>query len=253
MKHAVRWCTIFVVVVGMLCAGTLSFAQDMPKFKIMTEPWSPWQVENNGKVEGVAVDLLVLMLERVGSAQGRGDIKMYPWARGYDEVQKNENTILFSMTRTEERENMFKWVGPIFQNTSHLIAKKDKNITIASADDVKKYKVGTVLDDVGEQYMEKMGIAKDKLQRAKSGEINAKKLNAGRIDLVVSSWSGFEGNCKDAGVDPSLFAPVYAVHSADISYAFYKGTSNAIIGAFQKALDELKAEGKLDELSAKYK
>jgi polar amino acid transport system substrate-binding protein len=73
--------------------------------------------------------------------KGQDDIKLVPWARGYHLVQTTENTILLSTTRIEEREKMFKWVGPIFQNTSGLIAKKARGLKIGGVEDIRKYKV----------------------------------------------------------------------------------------------------------------
>ena len=111
-----------------LCTSLDASGQDLPEFQIMTEDWIPYQYEENNQLKGIAVDLLVLMLDRAGSSQGRQAIKLYPWARGYSILQSRENTILFSTTRIPERENLFKWVGPIFQNATFLIAKKSKRI-----------------------------------------------------------------------------------------------------------------------------
>ena len=241
------------IILGIVFMLSTALAETLPKFTIMTERWVPYQFEENEKIQGVAVDFLILMLARVGSSQNRNDIKMYPWARGYKYAQNKENTILFSTTRTEERKKMFKWVGPIFQNTTGLIAKKDKNIIINSPKDLKKYKIGTTREDVGEQYMVKLGISLDQLQRSNSYISNLKKLNRDRIDFVVSGFPGFSNDAKSIGINPDLFEIVFIVKTADISYAFYKGTPDWIINKFQKALDELKAEGKFDELMDKYK
>ncbi len=55
---------------------------------------------------------------------------MYPWDRGFLFAQNEDNTILFSTTRTQDREKMFKSVGPIFTNAMCLIVRKDSNIKI---------------------------------------------------------------------------------------------------------------------------
>lgn len=230
-----------------------AIGQSLPKFKIMTEPWIPYQFEDeNGDIKGIAADLLVLMLERVNSSQGRNDIKMYPWVRGYLNVQKQKNTILFSTTRTKERENMFKWVGPIFQNTTQLIAKKDSIIEITTPKDLHKYKMGTVIGDVGEQYLQRYGFTLEQMQRNNKSSYNITKLKLGRIDLVVQSWEGFASEAKAIGLNPDNFKGVFTVNTADICYAFHKETPDWIIHKFQTALNELKSEGALDKLMNKY-
>ena len=243
----------FIIILFMFFVETnIILAETLPDFTIMTEPWTPWQIEENGEVKGVAIDLLVLMLKRAGSAQNHSDIKMYPWARAYMITQIEENTILFSTTRTEEREMMFKWVGPIFQNTAYLIAKKDKHIKIDTREELNNYRIGTVRNDVGEQYLNRLGISLNQLDRTNSYNSNAKKLNDNRIDLIISGWEGFSNTAKEANIDPDLFEMVYLVDTKDICYAFYYGTPNWIIQIFQKAFDELIEEGMLDKLIEKY-
>ena len=90
--------------------------EPMPDFRIMTEHWVPYQFKENDTIRGISVDLLVDLLDRVGSRQGRADIEMVPWARGYRYAQKIKNAILFLTSRTPEREHLFKWVGPVIQN-----------------------------------------------------------------------------------------------------------------------------------------
>ncbi len=131
---------------------------DLPEFLIMTEQWIPYQFEKNDKMRGISVDIMVLMLEKIGSEQGRKDINIYPWARGYQTALKQKNTILFLTTRTKEREKLFKWVGPLFVNTTCLISRKNRNITITSPDDFNTFSFGAVRDDVGEQLLIREGV-----------------------------------------------------------------------------------------------
>jgi len=56
--------------------------------------------------------------------------------------------MVFSTTRTESRENLFKWVGPIATATVGVIAKKDNYIKINSIDDLNKYKKSLDKNDV---------------------------------------------------------------------------------------------------------
>ena len=234
-------------------SATTAIGESLPKFKIMTEPWIPYQFEENGQIKGISVDLLVLILNRVGSKQNRKDIKMYPWARGYRYAQKKQNTILFSTTKTTERKDIFKWVGPIFQNTILLIAKKDRDIKINSTEELKNYTIGTVIDDVGEQYMVKLGLNIKQLARNTSYINTIKMLAINRIDVVVMSWNSFSSFAESCEINPNLFEGVFVVKSDDIYYAFHKDTPDWIIKRFQNAFNELKTGGKLDELMKKYK
>jgi polar amino acid transport system substrate-binding protein len=252
MKNEIKNTILFTVSLLILIIPSASKGIDLPNFRIMTEDWVPYQFEKDGKMIGVAVDLLVLLLERTGSQQGRKDIKMYPWARGYRLLQTQENTILFSTTKTEERENLFKWVGPIFQNYTYLIAKKSKGINISSVKQLQKYKIGTIIDDASELFMKRLGLTLDQLERNINSIDNIKKLNIDRIDFVVSGWAAFENDARSLGVDPDLYETVFEVDSSDVFYAFNRKTPAWIIEKFQSELDKIKHSGQLDAIMKKY-
>ena len=61
-----------------------------------------------------------------------------PWAQGYTMAQRQPNVALYSTTRTESRENLFKWVGPLATMKWVFFAKAGSGIKISSLDDAKK-------------------------------------------------------------------------------------------------------------------
>lgn len=89
-------------------------AVDIPNFKIMTENYPPFNMENkDGKLVGIGVEVFTEMLKRVGSSQTKEDFELMPWSRAYNIVQTKKNSVLFTTSRTKEREELFKWVGPL--------------------------------------------------------------------------------------------------------------------------------------------
>jgi len=218
----------------------------------MTEQYPPYNHEEDNKLQGIAVDTLALMLQRAGSKQTREDIEMLPWARGYKRVQLEPNTCLFSTTRTEEREDLFKWVGPIGPITVGLIARKERGIKIDSAEDMKKYKIGTIRDDVAELYLVNAGISVDNMDRVAETILNIKKLNRGRIDLWAYGESGAMWELKANGFSPADYESVHVLHSQELYFAFHKDTSDSAIAKLQAALDSIKADGEYDKILDRY-
>ncbi len=231
------------------------YAQSVDEVYFMTETYPPYNFEDNGSMQGIAVDLLALMLKKVGSRQSRASIRLVPWARGYRNLLKKKNTCLFSMTRTDERESLFRWVGPIASTTVSLIAKKDKKIKIKEIKDVEKYVVGTVIDDVGEQLVLEGGIALKALDRIAGLEVitrSIKKLNADRIniwsyDLNVAKWE-----LRLHGFDPANYEAVYTLKKADLYFAFHKETSDQLVKKLQSALDKIKKDGTYEKILGRY-
>ena len=250
-----RSISIKILLLAVCCSFFWTFppsAQSFPRFDIMTENWAPYNFSRDGKTQGIAVDLLVEMLKRAGSEQTIDDIKIVSWPRGYGLVTRESNTMLFSMTRTEEREKLFKWVGPIAENVTELIARKDKHIQISSIADIQKYKVATIIDDVGEQLLLGKGVPLSNLYRVVNRDQVQHLLSINRVDLSIGSSQGFRSFALAAGYNPDDYESVFVLNRDVISYAFHKETPDSVIQALQKALKDLKAEGIYDKIVEKY-
>jgi polar amino acid transport system substrate-binding protein len=228
-------------------------AEPFPAFKIMTEDWRPYNYEEQGVPKGLAVDTLVLMLQRVGSQQGRGDIHFYPWERGYQTIQMLPRVILFSMTRTPERDPLFKWVGPLADNTVSLFALKSRHIVVNSAADLKKFKIDTYVGSVsGELLVTKFGLKPDGLDRSNTQATSLQKVMLGRGDMFPASVPTLQQMCATLPCKLDDFEPVFELNRAHLYYALSKDTPDAVVAQLQKSFDELKAEGVLAGLTRQY-
>ncbi len=169
-------------------------------------------------------------------------IKMVPWARGYLLVQQKKNTVLFTMSKTKEREHLFKWVGPIFRSRQVLVGLADSPIKIASLEDAKKYSIGTIRDDVGENSLIKAGFDWEKLKSVAGLEQNINKLLFNRVDLICQSEASIRDVINMKNYDASQFKTVFVVTEKGNYYAFHKDTPDELIRSFQHALDKLDPE-----------
>jgi len=67
--------------------------------------------------------------------------------------------MLFSTTRTPARENLFKWVGPIFEQRQVPYKRAGSPLEIASLGDARKVAaIGTYYNDTTEQYLKNEGF-----------------------------------------------------------------------------------------------
>ena len=231
-----------------------SFGAPFPVFKIMTEQWNPYNYQENGEAKGLAVDVLVRMLERVGSSQGRGDIHFFPWERGYQSAQQMSDVLLFSMTRTPEREARFKWVGPIADNTIYLFALKSRHIAIAAPAELKKYRIDTYIGAASEDVLVKeFGLRLEDLDRSERQVSTVQKIQLGRGDLFPASYPTLDRMCVELHCQREVFEPVFPLSRAQLYYAFSKDTPDAVVTQLQSAFDTLKAEGVLGQIGRQYR
>ena len=156
-----------LLAVALLCTN-LEFALDLT-----TEEYPPYNYSQDGKPVGLVVDIVK---EIIKGTKDKDNIKVLPWTRAYNDIQKKSNKVLFSMTRTAAREPLFKWVGPVATNTLVLFAKKGSNIKVSSLDDVKKknYSIGTVIADAGESLLKEKEFVN--LHSVPEDKLNIRKL-----------------------------------------------------------------------------
>ncbi|MBF0286681.1 MAG: ABC transporter substrate-binding protein [SAR324 cluster bacterium] len=246
---------IGLLLLGFACVSTSLFAQSVDDLEFITENYAPYNYKKDGKIQGIAVDALVEMFKIVGSQKTLEDIKLWPWARGYKIVQQKKNTSLFSTTRTEAREKLFKWVGPLSPSNIVLLAKKSRRIKLNSVDELNSNeykKTAAIRDDAGELILLGLGVPPNRIERTNSGLSGIRMLEKNKVDMlayghVVGLWY-----IKELGFDPGEFEAVYVLKKSYLYYAFHKDTDDKIITQLQKALDELKANGKLEKISKKY-
>lgn len=229
---------------ALLLASTISSAAN---FKIMTEDYPPYNYMKEGKITGLATEVVQEIAKKIGHP---ADIELLPWARGYGLIQQQEGMILYSMTRTEAREKLFKWVGPIASNKWVLFAKKGSGITVATLADAKKVeKIGTYKDDAAEMFLKAEGFAN--LDSVVDDMQNVPKLIAGRINLwIVGELQGIY-KAKEKGVNDQI-EKILDVQDTQLYIAFSKNTADSDIAQWQKALDDMRADGSYAAIVKKY-
>jgi len=243
--------SFYKILIILVLFSTASLSKNIDDFTIMSEEYPPFNMTINNKPSGVSVEVLEGLLKKVDSDLTKNDIKFLPWARSYSLVQRQKHTMLFSMARTKQREKLFKWVGPVGSSIVALIARKDKNIKINSVEDMKKYKIGSVKNDVAELALKELGITHmDSISGTNAIEKSIKKLDRGRIDIFaymyeIKSW-------KIDNFNPKNYENVYTLKRNDFYYAFHKDTDDVIIQKMQKALDDLKNDGTFNLIQSKY-
>ncbi|WP_072680846.1 transporter substrate-binding domain-containing protein [Arcobacter sp. LA11] len=213
----------------------LSSAQEI---EILTEEFPPYNYNYNDKPVGISTEITQEILKRL---KQNHTIKIVPWTKAYNHVLKNKNTMLFSTTRTKEREELFKWVGPLVPNNIVLFAKKGTNRAIKTLMDAKKVqKIGVYKDDSGEQILSKEGFTN--LDSVLDNKLNLQKLSRGEIDLWIINEVTGEHMIRETGLSNEI-EKVLDVKRYYMYLAFNKNTPDETIIKWQNTLDNIKVDG----------
>ena len=215
--------------------------------RIYTENSPPASFQAGGRLQGLAVEIVREILHRLNLPDM---IEVVPWARGYTLALNQPNVALFSTTRLEQREKLFKWVGPIYSQTWGFYSKKGSGIKINSLEGARgAARIGTYHKDAKEQYLQAKGFRN--LVSANRNLSNIRHLLDGSIDLWVSSDFNMPYLARQAGVSPDALELVFAFKKVQNYIAFSIQTSDALVHQWQQTLDAIKRDGTYDRLSRK--
>ncbi len=215
---------------------------------IYCEDDPPFQIINNGQISGLTGEIVQEIQHRL---KNKDKIEVVPWARGYKALETQPNTVLFSVSRTKERNELFQWVGPINEISYGLYAKSNSKIVINNLDDAKKLKtIGVYINDIRDQYLTQQGFTN--LDRVNDNTINIKKLMLGRIDVYADSDDGLESNAKSAGYNSKDLKLLYVFMKTQLYIAMSKNTDPAIVKQWNKALNDMKSDGTFKKIFHKY-
>ena len=212
------------------------YAQEL---RIYTEELPPYNYTKNGEVVGVSTIFLQHIMKEYGEELKKEEISIGSWSRGYEEALKEKNSMIYSTARTQEREKLFAWVGPIDQLIIGVIAKKSKNIKITSPKELNSYKIGTLHRTAAEQLLREVGVDEKNLDRFANIKSQLKKLEKDRVDLVAFGYEGMKFVQRELGIDTQKYELVYVLKKADLYYAFHKDTDKKFIEDLNKIVQKL--------------
>lgn len=212
----------------------------LAKIEYLTESYPPYNYFENGELKGIAIDLLNEVLKQNDIEIQEVSIRLLPWPRAYKMLLKGSNHVLFSTTRTQEREPLFEWAGPITSTRIVLLALTENQIEIQSIDQLANYSIGTIKDDIGEQLLLSLGVPSKQIRQAHSAESLVKMLNKGRIQLWAYEENVAHWYIASLSFPKNRFTSVFTLEERELYYAFSKDTDPKLISRFQNAIDRIK-------------
>ncbi len=168
--------------------------------------------------------------------------------------EESSNIMAYVLFQTPERENLYKWIGPIATDHVHIYKKKGSQLIINDIEDAKtKGKISTFGEGVILSRLKKMGFTNLDTAVKVDGTIlkvlhDRVELLVGLPDLSLIHWLKQNGYSSDA-----LEKIPIRIATFDMYIVCSKDLPDSIIEKWQKKLDELKSSGEFDRLYQKYR
>lgn len=236
MVRSMKRCVDLFLLIWLILFFTCPAFADLA---ILTEDLPPYNHMENGKLTGATTQVVQEITRRLGIDS---QIEIMPWARAYQRLCNEPNVVLFTTARTQQRESLFHWVGPLYVNRLEFYARKTDPRRLDSLEAARQVgAIATYKDDSGEQILKSLGF--NNLDSSNSPHSNVRKLVSGRVDLWYFHSVGAPRVAIEADVDPNEIEAVYT-HQQSVSYiAISKKTASEVVQRWQTTLDDMKADG----------
>ncbi|MHC8404709.1 substrate-binding periplasmic protein [Pseudomonas sp. TMB3-21] len=219
---------------------------------LLTENFPPYNMAKNGKnfaqdenINGIAVDIVREMFRRADMTYSL--TLRFPWERIYKLALEKPGYGVFVMARLPDREKLFKWVGPIGPDDWIMLASEDSKISLETLDDARKFKVGAYKGDAIAETLTKQGLKPIVVLRDQD---NAKKLVNGQIDLWATGDPAGRYLARQDGV--TGLKTVLRFNSAELYLALNKDVPDETVSKLQAALDQMRKDGVVEQIMARY-
>lgn len=222
--------------------------------RVVTEDIAPYSMMVNGQVTGMSTEIVQAVFKEAGL---QANIEVMPWARAYDLALNMDNVLIYSISRTPEREALFKWVGVIVQPDWYLYCLAERPVTLATLDDARGHSIATVQDDVGEQYLLAHGFTLGReLQSSNKYEQNYRKLKVDHAELWISDQLNATYLMRLNGDDPATTLipalPIPELSREGLSMAFSRNTPDGMVERFRAGLEAIHQNGTYDAIMQKW-
>ncbi|WP_166642124.1 substrate-binding periplasmic protein [Paludibacterium purpuratum] len=218
---------------------------------VVTEEWAPYQYTTaDGAVSGPNVAMVQAIL---AEAKFQTPIKIVPWARAFFMGKNRPNTLIFSLSRSKERENQFIWIGELmrrddwfYRATGHDSIAPTKLSAIKSC-----CTVCVVRKDIVEDDLQKLGFQPDRHYITADSFADCMRLvQTGTVPLLVNSPAGLAQELKQQRDNRAGFQKVMPLPGAGqepLYLAASIGTSATTVARLQAAIKTLQQNGTLEQ------
>ncbi|AEF20536.1 substrate-binding periplasmic protein [Pseudomonas fulva] len=238
------------LILALLCLLLGAFARAEP-YRIVTEEWAPYNYQQGDQLTGMATDIVRAIMTLTGDGF---DITVVPSMRSSLVLMNHPNTIMYSMFRTPEREPLYKWVGPIAEESIYPYQLAGAATPVNSIEQLRQApQITTRHAGLIPQVLEAQGFTNlDK--SATSSQQLYRMLLAGRTGLIIGDTdAGVAYYSAQLGIDPGTLRRVpVALYRSALYIAFSKDSDDAKVAAWATALDQLRASGELARIQQRY-
>ncbi len=233
------------IFLSLLLATTGVAAVHAASLTLVTEHAPPASMQGPEGVTGRETDKVREMMARTGTAY---TVALLPWKRAFLMARQQPATCVYSTSRTEEREKLFKWIGPTDEADWVLWGRADHEFPLKTLEDARHLRIGTYIGDARDEYLRSRGFH---VEPVSNDLANPQKLLLKRIDLwAVGMRNGSPGPGQYDWADKVV--PLLVFNRVKVYLACNLSVPDELVAQLNAALAEMRRDGTVARLERKY-
>jgi polar amino acid transport system substrate-binding protein len=220
------------------------------QYQIVTEEWAPYNYLENNRLTGMTTEIVRAIMALTGDDF---EVLLQPSMRATQILKHRPKTIMYSLFRTSERESLYKWVGPIVEESIHpyQLANTPPLNTLEqllSAPQITTRHAGLMpqrLQSLGFNNLDKSATESKLLYRM---------LLAGRTGIIVGDTdAGVAYYSRLLNIAPGTLRKIpIELYRSSLYIAFSLDSEDEVVAAWTKALEQLRRSGELERIRRRY-
>lgn len=220
-------------------------------YQVVTEEWAPYNYQENHQLTGMATEIVRAIMALTGDDF---ELVLLPSMRTTHVLQTRPKTIMYSLFRTPEREPLYKWVGPIVEESIHPYQLATAAQPVNSLEQLLRApQISTRHAGLMPEMLQSLGFKNLDRSAAESQQLY-RMLLAGRTDIIVGDTdAGVSYYSHQLNIAPGTLRQIpIELYRASLYIAFSRDCDDKLLAAWARALEQLRHSGELQRIQRRY-
>ncbi len=240
------------VCIVLLVSGFVVHAEE-PVARLITVEEPPASYNNAEQhPDGFAVEIVQAIQRQLGDSS---PIELMPEGRAVLTAEQDSNVLLFSFSRTPEREARYHWLLPVVRKNWQIYQLPQQRRVLQNLSDLRKLEaIGVVRGDVRETFLIQQGFTN--LVAVTNHTQNLQLLQSGRVEAIASDSLELAYLLRQQPSEslvPELLPKLAMTLSSSDAYLMMpKTAAPALVLRWQQAILALQRNGELAAIASKW-
>tara|TARA_R110001599_G_scaffold99246_11_gene254461 strand:- start:2750 stop:3502 length:753 start_codon:yes stop_codon:yes gene_type:complete len=233
-----------------LLLGTITIAR-AEQYQVVTEEWAPYNYQKNNQLTGMTTEIVQAIMALTGD-----DFKvvLLPSMRATRALNDRPKTIMYSLFRTAERAPLYKWVGPITEESIHPYQLASAAQPVDSLEQLLRApRITTRHAGLVPDLLHSLGFNNLDRSATKSQQLY-RMLLAGRTDIIIGDTAaGVAHHSQQLDIAPGTLRQIpIEIYRSSLYIAFSLDCDDELVAAWAQALEQLRQSGELARIQRRY-